>query len=492
VNSAPTILIVDDEPGIHQVMEALLTPEGYTLAFAGNGTEALAQARRLTPDLILLDVVMPEMNGFEVCRRLRADPHLAEVPIVMVTANDDRESRLQGIEAGVDDYVTKPFDRVELRARVRSITRLNRYRRLLAERARFAWVAEQSDEGYLNVNEAGNILYANSAARVFLSLPADEAAPLAETFLDFARKQYHPEPEEAWAGWPRQSEVDHLRPLYLVRPETPNAQAFWLKVDTLDLRAGPEPVWLVRLRDVSEQVAARRGLEQFHRAIVHKLRTPLVGLVGGLELLTDHSEDLSPAEVAEFSQVALHGAQRLRSEIEDVLQYLYLPALARAGEGFPLSQLQSLAAEIAKGLELPSVSVSAEEDVSRAQIVLSRRAFESVLWELLENSQKFHPAHAPAVEIEAARSGPSAELRTSEAARIRVRDDGLTLSPDQLSKVWTPYYQGEKHFTGEARGMGLGLAGVAALVWGVGGTCRIGNRDDGPGVVVELTVPLEA
>ena len=152
MNAATTILIVDDEPGMHQVMEAVLSPEGYRLAFASNGAEALTLAARLTPDLILLDVVMPDMNGFEVCRHLRADPQLAEVPIVMVTANDDRDSRLQGIEAGVDDYLTKPFDRLEMRARVRSIVRLNRYRRLLAERTRFTWVAEQSDDGYLTVN----------------------------------------------------------------------------------------------------------------------------------------------------------------------------------------------------------------------------------------------------------------------------------------------------------------------------------------------------
>jgi len=128
------ILIADDEPFIRDALEALLFPEGYDLAFAENGQEALEKAAELTPDLILLDVMMPDMDGFEVCRRLRADPHLAEVPVVIVTALDDRDSRLEGIEAGADDFVTKPFDRHELRLRVRTITRLNRYRSLLEER----------------------------------------------------------------------------------------------------------------------------------------------------------------------------------------------------------------------------------------------------------------------------------------------------------------------------------------------------------------------
>jgi putative two-component system response regulator len=78
------------------------------------------------PDLILLDVMMPGMDGFEVCRRLRADSVLGEVPILMITALDDRSSRLQGIQAGADDFITKPIDSVELLARVQGITRLNR------------------------------------------------------------------------------------------------------------------------------------------------------------------------------------------------------------------------------------------------------------------------------------------------------------------------------------------------------------------------------
>jgi nitrogen fixation/metabolism regulation signal transduction histidine kinase len=74
---------------------------------------------------------------------------------------------------------------------------------------------------------------------------------------------------------------------------------------------------------------------------------------------------------------------------------------------------------------------------------------------------------------------------------LKAADDGLTLSPEQLTRVWTPYYQGEKYFTGEAAGMGLGLPTVASLIWEVGGTCRLYNRNDSPGVVVELAIPID-
>lgn len=158
-----TILIVDDEPAGRETLEALLLSQGYNLVLASNGMEALEKAAHHPPDLILLDVMMPGMDGYEVCQRLRTDHVLAEVPIIMVTALDDRDSRLRGIDAGADDFVSKPFDRAELRSRVRSITRLNRYRRLLNERAKFERVVELSPDGILIVDALGTIRLANPA-----------------------------------------------------------------------------------------------------------------------------------------------------------------------------------------------------------------------------------------------------------------------------------------------------------------------------------------
>jgi PAS domain S-box-containing protein len=129
-----TILVVDDIAANRQTLRELLDPENYRLIEAADGPTALKLAKEDPPDLVLLDVMMPGMNGFEVCTRLRADKRLAEVPVFMVTALDDPASRLAGIEAGADDFITKPFNRAELRARVRSVTRLNRYRRLFETR----------------------------------------------------------------------------------------------------------------------------------------------------------------------------------------------------------------------------------------------------------------------------------------------------------------------------------------------------------------------
>ena len=129
-----TILIVDDEYSGRETLQSVLEGEGYNLVMAENGPQAIAKAKSILPDVILLDVMMPGMTGFEVCERIRNDPQVAEIPIIILTALDDRDSLLTGLKAGADDFISKPFDRFELRARLIGITRLNRYQKLLEER----------------------------------------------------------------------------------------------------------------------------------------------------------------------------------------------------------------------------------------------------------------------------------------------------------------------------------------------------------------------
>ena len=121
-----TILIVEDDPRGRELLALQLRPLGYRLEFAGDGREGVEKAREFDPDLVISDVMMPEMTGFDLCRELRADERLKEVPILLITALDDRDSRLEGIEAGADEFISKPFDGHELRARIRLIGKLNR------------------------------------------------------------------------------------------------------------------------------------------------------------------------------------------------------------------------------------------------------------------------------------------------------------------------------------------------------------------------------
>ena len=118
------ILVVDDIEANVRLLEAKLTAEYYEVFSAYDGATALAKAVAEKPDIILLDVMMPGMDGFQVCRRLKDDPETRHIPVVLVTALDGRSDRILGLEAGADEFLTKPIDDVMLFARVRSLTRL--------------------------------------------------------------------------------------------------------------------------------------------------------------------------------------------------------------------------------------------------------------------------------------------------------------------------------------------------------------------------------
>lgn len=129
-------MIVDDDVIMREMLKALLDGMPFDLAFAEDGLEGLALAREIRPDIIILDAMMPNMNGFEVCRQVRADPEIAEVAVIMVTALDNDHAKISGLEAGVDDFLSKPLNRLELELRVRNLHATHRYRQLLEERAR--------------------------------------------------------------------------------------------------------------------------------------------------------------------------------------------------------------------------------------------------------------------------------------------------------------------------------------------------------------------
>jgi len=127
------VLCVDDEPHNLSLLEAMLTPRGYEVVLVQNGPEALEKIAAERIDICLLDVMMPEMDGFEVCRRIKADDRHRNIPVVMITIYADRENRIKGIEAGAEDFIAKPFDSTEVLARIKMLVHVNALHDRLSE-----------------------------------------------------------------------------------------------------------------------------------------------------------------------------------------------------------------------------------------------------------------------------------------------------------------------------------------------------------------------
>jgi len=128
------ILVVDDTPQNVRLLEAILIPRGFAVVGAASGQQALDLVAQQPPDLVLLDIMMPGMDGHEVCRRLRADPTTALLPVVMVTASGDQD-KVKALESGADDFIPKPVNQAELLARVRSLLRINAYHATIQRQA---------------------------------------------------------------------------------------------------------------------------------------------------------------------------------------------------------------------------------------------------------------------------------------------------------------------------------------------------------------------
>ena len=298
-----SILIVDDDDRGRLTLETLLAGEGCQLRAVADGPAALAAAAESPPDLVLLDLMMPGMDGFEVCRALRADERLREVPVVMVTTLDDRESRLRGIEAGADDFISKPFDRVELRLRVKSILRLNRYRRLVAERERFEKMFELSAEGIFIVDGQGVVQLANPAIERLLGFDA-ETHVVGRSLMDFIT------PEQ----------LEHCMACF---QKLISGTGEPVRVETWFRRASGEAVavevnagkfeWLgaaaaqVFVRDITERqslarkvVAAQEAERRFIARELHdEIGQHLTGLKMSVELASQLPADALPAKLAE-------------------------------------------------------------------------------------------------------------------------------------------------------------------------------------------------
>lgn len=471
-----SVLIVDDEERNRDLLKAILAPAGYELQFAENGRDGIKKTIDFRPDLILLDVMMPDMSGFEVCEALRKSPTTVDIPIVMVTGLDDRESRLLGIEAGADDFISKPIDAGEMRTRVKNITQLNRYRRLVAEREKFERIAEFATDGLLLLDDRNRIKYANPRAGELLGLQ-DESVD--QDFISQAGKNYLCKPPFAWKTSAGSAEPDPKPIRYLLARPGVDAAAKWLKTQLFLLPETGEADWLVRLSDVTKEMSERRDSWSFHRALREKLDPTFENVICELDQLANPDLGMTGEKRSQLGMSVRKTVRQLQSQISDLMKYAESSTLLEEGDPVKIRDVKYQVRFVSDALGLFGSHVQVPYELESVELGIKSLAFETVLTELFGNSVKFHPRSSPAVEVVIARPDEG-------HITLEVRDDGATLNDEELAKASTPYFQGDN----TKPGMGLGLGMISSILWELDGDLQIANRETMKGVVVTVTLPI--
>lgn len=170
----PKILIVDDDPQVLSVLEELLSRKDYLTVTADRGKKALDIIEREKIDLVLMDITLPDLDGIWLTRMLRQKHETRLIPIIMITAHTERDFRIKGIQAGADDFITKPLDREEILARIRTSLNLSYYRRELPEKKELETLIGEATDGIVVCSPDWKIEEANKNARESLDLPESE------------------------------------------------------------------------------------------------------------------------------------------------------------------------------------------------------------------------------------------------------------------------------------------------------------------------------
>ncbi|MCS6859991.1 MAG: response regulator [Abditibacteriales bacterium] len=489
------ILIAEDDVANRRLLEATLQRMGYEVVTTQNGEEAWQVLQGDdAPSLVILDWMMPYMDGIEVCRRVRALPKPRLIYIIMLTAKGQREDIVTGLSAGADDYITKPFDREELQARLQVGERMLELQKTLAEqekqlavtravlleRERFDAAIAAMDDGILVTDGDWRITSANRAACRLLNLPM-----------------------EAWMGM---SLEDALAPFTLSEPlsEMPLAHGSTIAFEIGRLNTQP-PLYLdahltclfdppntlsstvLTLRDITAERHAQRLQANFFMLVSHKLRTPLTIVGGFLDLVHRLPAERFLQERESLLDICLSELRRLEETVEKLLNFKALSTQQFEAA----SQHTDVAAAVAAASEqihsrYPSKTIAVTTAIAPDATHVDTRAdhCQILLEQLLDNAAKFGDKDPVRVAVEVERSDPS-------RLRFSVRDNGPGIPHEYYDRVFEGFVQIEEHVTGQVPGLGIGLFTARQIVRAYGGDISLQSRL-GEGTTVTFTLPAAA
>jgi len=504
----PTVVVADDNGDMREYVTRLLRERGMRVVPVSNGAEALDAIRIARPNVVLSDVMMPELDGFQLLRAVRADQRVASVPFILLSARAGEEARVEGLHAGADDYLVKPFSAKELLSRVDSQVRrardLAHERRraddeqrlrvaIESERARFRSLFVQAPaaiavlRGPDHVFEIANQAYlAMVGNRPVLGKPVHEAIPdlvgqgvyeafdtVYETGRPFAASEFRAEFDADNDGVAEEHFYNFV--CQPIRGSEDTVEAlFFHAVEVTDLvRARREAE---RTRADAEE--ANRAKSDFLAAMSHELRTPLNAIAGHAELLDMGIHGPVTAGQHEALGRIQRSEAHLLSLINDILNFAKLEAgrveyqLDDVRPWEVVQEVLTMVHPMLVGRQLTSEVRVSREVVARGD----REKIKQIVLNLLSNAMKFTDAGGH-IEIDTPRRATGDT--PDGVVLLRVWDTGIGIPRDRQDIVFDPFVQIHRKLTHSTEGTGLGLAISRDLARGMGGDLRVRSTEGG-------------
>ena len=485
-NKQSVILIIDKDEENQSTLNQLLSSLGHPVMIAVAGKEALQTIEKTPPDLILLDVDLPDMNGLELCRLLCRDPKTRLIPIIIMTASDDKETRIEGIAAGCDDFLPKPFDKLELIVKVGSLLRLQYYRNQLCEKEKFELAMKYSSDAMVIADSDGHIEKWNDAADRFFSLSMQN--DLDKDIFAVFKEYYLADPPLDW------DLVDRSSPLQfkLHRPESEQNDELILfgKMFAM-LDANKEPAgYFVACNDATRRIREEKKKEQFIDLIAHKFRNACTLFMGALSLLQniDLERETVSADTQRLFKSLYLGSRRMNEIFDRILEIsdlLSKKEMIHRTPPVPAEQLPKLMQKICLELGVNHAKALVWEQLTpELMIPLEKKYLEKVCFEILHNISKYCDANDQlkvTISLAASHSGD---------CELKIQDNGPGIPQEELDHLGERFIQIEKSFSGNLPGLGLGLFLVCEIIEHVGGRLQI-NSAPQQGVQVLISFPAE-
>ncbi|PKL92086.1 MAG: hypothetical protein CVV21_04880 [Candidatus Goldiibacteriota bacterium HGW-Goldbacteria-1] len=451
------ILIVDDEPKNVELLEALLKPENYTLVKAENGKEALEYLSHNYVELILLDVMMPGMSGFDVLEEIRKSAADKAVPVIILTALKEREDRLKGLGAGADDFISKPFDKAELVFKVRTQVNLSLLRRQINEKEKLYSMMDLVLEGTAVTDENFNVQQINSKALDMLQLKELKGS-LAKFILEKFGHDITKFPESSVfvAG----------------RGETTSAPSFFFSIEYRRVEGGDGEgsSCVFVFKDVTDEHTRNRMKTDFLSLISHKLRTPLTVISGYSKMLESFASD---EKLKDMAHAIVSSSQTMENLIKRILYFVEIENRARDGSDELL--------DIRAIMDVYSAEFKKPYELNLNQDEMSVKYWQKMAAEeLISNAFKFNDK--PTLEL---------DVKVTEKSLI-VEDNGPGMSETNRKKAFDSFYQGYRNSSGNTPGVGLGLSIVKRLAETAGLETRLEiTKYGGLRVIVEKKIVIK-